>query len=138
MTRRVMALLSIPFLSLFFGVVILGWGDIESFFAHPARAGFVLVTVVLFVVSLPSGMNASAGQREDRRNRWIFIPLAMVVIAFTYGAPTADRRDLLTLDGDTVRYLGVRALRGWRRSSRLEHVRSRTTIQRPRGHTTRS
>jgi protein-S-isoprenylcysteine O-methyltransferase Ste14 len=95
------------FLLLFFGLVIVGWGDLAGFFAHPARLGLVLVTIGLSILALLSGANVSAGQREDVHNRWIFLPLALVVLAFAYLPSYADRHNLLTLDGDGVRYLGL-------------------------------
>jgi protein-S-isoprenylcysteine O-methyltransferase Ste14 len=87
------------FLLLFFGLVIVGWGDLAGFFAHPARLGLVLVTIGLSILALLSGANVSAGQREDVHNRWIFLPLALVVLAFAYLPSYADRHNLLTLDG---------------------------------------
>ena len=48
-----------------------------------------------------------SGQREDVHHRWIFLPLALVVLAFVYLPSSADRHTLLTLDGDGVRSLGL-------------------------------
>ncbi len=95
------------FLVLFFGLVIAGWGDLAGFFTHPARLGLVLVTILLSILTLLSGANVSAGQREDVHNRWIFLPLALVGLAFAYLPPYADRHDLFLVDGDGVRYLGL-------------------------------
>jgi protein-S-isoprenylcysteine O-methyltransferase Ste14 len=95
------------FLVLFFGLVIAGWGDLAGFFTHPARLGLVLVTIVLSILTLLSGANVSTGQREDVQNRWIFVPLTLVGLAFAYLPPYADRHNLFTVDGDWVRYLGL-------------------------------
>jgi protein-S-isoprenylcysteine O-methyltransferase Ste14 len=95
------------FLALFFGLVIAGWGDPTGFFTHPARLLLVLVTIVLSILTLLSGANVSTGQREDVQNRWIFVPLTLVGLAFAYLPPYADRHDLFTFDGDVVRYLGL-------------------------------
>ncbi len=95
------------FLFLFFGLVVVGWGDLTGFLAHPARIGLVLVTILLTIPTLLAGANVSAGQREDVQNRWIFLPLSLVTLAFAYLPPYADRHDLFTVDGDGVRYLGL-------------------------------
>jgi len=62
---------------------------------------------LLSILTLLSGANVSAGQREDVHNRWIFLPLALVGLAFAYLPPYADRHDLFLVDGDGVRYLGL-------------------------------
>jgi protein-S-isoprenylcysteine O-methyltransferase Ste14 len=92
---------------LFLGLAVVGWGEWDSFVAHPARLGVVSMTVVLVFATFFSGANLSTGRREDVANRWIFLPLAVLAIAFAWFPAFADRRDLLTLDGDGVRYLGL-------------------------------
>ena len=108
MRKRLLAFIGVfLFFVLFFGLVILGWGDLAGFFAHPARLLLVLVTILLTLLTLLAGANVSAGQREDVQNRWIFLPLSLAVLAFAFLPPYVDRHDLFTLDGDWVRYLGL-------------------------------
>ena len=57
--------------------------------------------------------------REDRANRWVFIPLALIGLLAACLPAYTDRKEFWTLDGDTVRWLGVflfvagGALRTW-------------------------
>ena len=108
MRKRLLAFIGVfLFFVLFFGLVILGWGDLAGFFAHPARLSLVLVTLLLTLLTLLAGADVSAGQREDVQNRWIFLPLSLAMLAFAFLPPYADRHDLFTVDGDWVRYLGL-------------------------------
>jgi protein-S-isoprenylcysteine O-methyltransferase Ste14 len=105
--RWILILFGLAGMLIFLGLAVLGWGDWDSFFAHPARLGVILTTAVLVVAAFFSGANLSTGRREDVGNRWIFLPLALLTPAFAWLPAFADRRDLLTLDGDVVRYLGL-------------------------------
>ncbi|MBO3459932.1 isoprenylcysteine carboxylmethyltransferase family protein [Aetokthonos hydrillicola Thurmond2011] len=104
---RLLVVSTVVGLAVLFGLVFLGWGDITDFFAHPARSGLVISTLLLAIVSLFSEANLSSGKREDVSNRWIFIPFMVLSIVFAYVPPYMDRRDLFTLDGDALRYFGL-------------------------------
>ena len=93
-------------ISVYVGPSIVIWGGTGQFFAHPARASFVAVAVIAVVVSLFSGLSSS-GVREDRSNRWIFIPVGVITVALCVLPPYMDRNDLWTLDGDAIPYLGL-------------------------------
>jgi protein-S-isoprenylcysteine O-methyltransferase Ste14 len=49
----------------------------------------------------------NSGLREDRTNRWILLPSAVLVLLIAWLPPFTDRRELLTFDGDTVRWIGL-------------------------------
>jgi protein-S-isoprenylcysteine O-methyltransferase Ste14 len=89
------------------GLAILGWGGFRAFFAHPP---FIALGAVLFALTLASifaGGNISSGEREDRGNRWV-LPIFMVVgLLSAYLPALTDRLNFWTLDGDTIRWLGV-------------------------------
>ena len=51
--------------------------------------------------------NLSAGEREDRGNRWVIAAFAVIGLLAAYLPAYTDRRDFWTIDGDTVRWLGV-------------------------------
>ena len=89
------------------GLAVLGWGGFRSFFSHPAFVALVVVLLALSVVASFAGGNLSAGVREARGNRWV-IPV-FVIIGFlnAYLPAYTDRRDLWTIDGDTIRWVGV-------------------------------
>lgn len=91
----------------FVGLAVLGWGGFGAFFAHPARIALVAVTLVLTVASLFTGGNLSPGEREDRGNRWVLAVFTVLGLLGAYVPAWTDRMEVWTLDGDTVRWLGV-------------------------------
>jgi protein-S-isoprenylcysteine O-methyltransferase Ste14 len=93
--------------AVFVAVAVLAWGPWREFFASPARLGVVAASLVATVAACCSDINLSAGRREDRGSRWIFVPFALYSALLTWLPPYCDRRDILTLDGDTLRYAGL-------------------------------
>ena len=92
---------------LFLAAAVFAEGGPRAFFADPALAGFFVVTVALFVAASFTKGNLSAGVREDRDNRWVlaaFFGLGIGLIVVTLGL---DRRNILTIDGEGVRWLGL-------------------------------
>jgi len=89
------------------GLAIFGWGGFEPFFSHPALIALMVVLFALSGVAFFAGGNLSPGVREARGNRWV-VPVLMV-IGFLNGYLPAytDRKELWTIDGDTIRWLGV-------------------------------
>jgi protein-S-isoprenylcysteine O-methyltransferase Ste14 len=94
-------------LALYIGLAIWGWGGWSAFMAHPARAGAVIATVLISVAAMFTSGNISSGRREDTRNRWIFLPFLVLGFLLAWLPAYTDRRDIGTIDGDTVRYLGL-------------------------------
>lgn len=92
---------------IFLGLAVLGWGGIAPFFADPSRIGLTVVTGILLVMSYFVGGSTSAGVREDRGNRWVFAPIAVVSLALGYVPALTDRLSFWTIDGETVRWIGV-------------------------------
>jgi protein-S-isoprenylcysteine O-methyltransferase Ste14 len=91
----------------FVGLAALGWGSFAGLLAHPARLGVCVVSFALAVVSSFSAVNLSPGLREDAGNRWIFPPFLVLAVLWGWLPAFSDRRDLLTLDGDVVRWVGL-------------------------------
>ena len=83
----------------------MGWFSIVLL--SPAFVALVVVLLALSVVAFFSGGNLSGGVREARGNRWV-IPV-FVIIGFlnAYLPAYTDRRDLWTIDSDTIRWVGV-------------------------------
>jgi protein-S-isoprenylcysteine O-methyltransferase Ste14 len=54
-----------------------------------------------------SDANLSSGEREDRSNRWIFLPLLVIGLLSAFLPAYTERKGLWVLDGDTARWLGV-------------------------------
>ncbi len=91
----------------YLGLAILGWGGFAAFFAHPA---LIVLAIVLFLLSgaaLFSGGNLSPGEREDRANRWVIVAFALIGLLDAYLPAYTDRKGFWTLDGDSIRWLGV-------------------------------
>ena len=45
--------------------------------------------------------------REDRSNRWVIVAIGLIGLLDIYLPAYADRKDFWTIDGDTIRWLGV-------------------------------
>jgi protein-S-isoprenylcysteine O-methyltransferase Ste14 len=90
-----------------FGLAVLGWGGFAAFFGHPPLIALAVVTVVLTLAALFSAGNLSAGEQEDRGNRWVLIAFGVLIILIAFLPAYTDRKGLFTLDGDTIRWLGV-------------------------------
>ena len=91
----------------YLGLAVLGWGGFAAFFSHPALTGVAIVTFVLAGAALFSSVNLSPGVREDRGNRWIFVPLAVIGVLSAYLPAYTDRLDVWTIDSDATRWLGL-------------------------------
>lgn len=91
----------------YLGLAVLGWGGLAAFFSHPARIAVALICCALSGVALFAGGNLSPGEREDRSNRWVIGVLALLGLLNVYLSPFTDRKEFWTLDGDTIRWLGV-------------------------------
>ena len=89
------------------GLAVLGWGGFQPFFSHAALAGLVVVLFVLSILSFFAGGNLSPGIREARSNRWVIAVFAVLGFLNAYLPAYTDRKELWTIDGDTIRWLGV-------------------------------
>jgi protein-S-isoprenylcysteine O-methyltransferase Ste14 len=89
----------------------LGRGDWVAFFRSPARVGAVVFTLGMataVVFSGAGGMNP--GKKEDRRNRWIFGPLAVLTFGIAVLPPHLDGRGWWTADEAVTPYIGLALL----------------------------
>jgi protein-S-isoprenylcysteine O-methyltransferase Ste14 len=91
----------------YFSLAILGWRGFVPFFAHSALLALALVTALLAIVSCFAGGNISSGVREDRRNRWVLAAVGFIGLLSGYLPAYTDRREILTIGGETIRWLGV-------------------------------
>jgi protein-S-isoprenylcysteine O-methyltransferase Ste14 len=88
-------------------LAIVGWGGFRPFFSHPALIALVVVLFALSVVSFFAGGNLSPGVREAHGNRWVIAVFAVIGFLNAYLSAYTDRKELWTIDGDTIRWLGV-------------------------------
>ena len=91
----------------YLGLAILGWGGWPAFFSHPARVALAVVLAVLAAVSLFADGNLSPGVREDRGNRWVIGALTLIGLLAASLPAYTDRKAFWTLDGESIRWLGV-------------------------------
>jgi protein-S-isoprenylcysteine O-methyltransferase Ste14 len=89
------------------GLAILGRGGGGAFLAEPALTALMIVTAVSAAVALLTGGNLSSGTSENRSNRWVIPAFAAIGLALGYLPALTDRFDIWTIDGDSVRWLGV-------------------------------
>jgi protein-S-isoprenylcysteine O-methyltransferase Ste14 len=106
-TTTRLAFANVAGILLYLGLGILGWGGFSAFFPHPARIALVIVLCALAGVALFTEGNVSPGVREDRGNRWILAAFGLIGFLSAYLPAYTDRREIWTIDGDTIRWLGV-------------------------------
>ena len=91
----------------YLGLAILGWGGLAAFFSHPALIALAFALFALSGLALFAGGNLSSGAREDRGNRWVLVPFALIGLLDAFLPAWTDRKEFWILDGDTIRWLGV-------------------------------
>jgi protein-S-isoprenylcysteine O-methyltransferase Ste14 len=91
----------------FFGLAILGWGGLGAFFSHPAPTALAVAALAMSGEALFAGGNMSPGEHEDRANRWVIIAFTLIGLLDAYLPAYTDRKAFWTIDGDTIRWLGV-------------------------------
>lgn len=99
--------LSVVSTALFLGLAVLGWRGFAAFFAHPARIAVAAATFALAGAALFTRGNLSPGEREDRANRWVLAAFLPIGLLGAWLPAWSDRTGFWTVDGDTVRWLGV-------------------------------
>ena len=71
----------------FVGLALIGWGitDLTAFFGHPARLGFVIVTVIMqiaTVILVPNvGQHADEGTNLVRRQKLALLALQILIMS---------------------------------------------------------
>lgn len=107
MKRSVAALASAAATLLYLGLAVLGRGGMTAFFAHPALRAMAVITTLLYIAGIFSEGNLSPGEQEDRGNRWVLPVFTTIGFISAYLPAYTDRVDFLTVDGESVRWLGV-------------------------------
>jgi protein-S-isoprenylcysteine O-methyltransferase Ste14 len=91
----------------YLALAILAYGGVAAFFSQPALTALAIIVVLLSVAGYFAGGNVSAGEREDRGNRWVLSAFSVLLLLDVCLPPWADRRGIWTFDGETVRWAGV-------------------------------
>ena len=91
----------------YLGLAVLGWGGFAAFFSQTPLTILAITVFLLAGAALFSGANLSAGEREDRANRWVLVAFGLIGLLSAYLPAYTDRKGFWTIDGDAVRWLGV-------------------------------
>jgi len=91
----------------YLGLAMLGAGGAAAYSSHPALLALAVVLGLLMIASYFAGGNVSAGVREDRSNRWVIVALVVIGLLLGYVPAWSDRAGVLTIDGESLRWLGV-------------------------------
>jgi protein-S-isoprenylcysteine O-methyltransferase Ste14 len=91
----------------YLGLAVLGGGGLAAFFSHSALCALAAALFVIAGAAVFAGGNLSSGVREDRANRWVIAALALIGLLAAFLPAYTDRIGFWTLDGDTLRWLGV-------------------------------
>jgi protein-S-isoprenylcysteine O-methyltransferase Ste14 len=91
----------------YLGIAIIGLGGWAAFFSHPPLVVLAVATIAMVCAVVFTEVNLSTGEREDRSNRWVIAAFAVIGLLSAYLPAYTDRIDFWTIDGDTVRWLGV-------------------------------
>src|SRR5215469_10340410 len=82
------------------GLAVAGWGSVSGFFASASRLGLAVALAVTAVASLFVGGSLSAGEREDRGNRWVLLVFSLLGLALGFFPAYAERRAFLAFGGE--------------------------------------
>lgn len=88
-------------------LAILLRGGPAAYFAHPSLIALAVALVAMGVASAFAGGSLSPGVREDRANRWVLPIFGVLALLTALIPPWTDRRDLWSVDGETIRWVGV-------------------------------
>lgn len=105
--KLTLGVMSVVSIALFLGLAVLGWDGFALFLAHPARIAVAAATFALAGAALFTRGNLSPGEREDRANRWVLAAFLPIGLLGAWLPAWSDRTGFWTVDGDTVRWLGV-------------------------------
>ncbi|HEV8032474.1 MAG TPA: isoprenylcysteine carboxylmethyltransferase family protein [Stellaceae bacterium] len=93
--------------AVYLGLAILGRGGFAAFFSEPALTAVTVAFLVMLAAASFTEGNISPGVREDRRNRWVIPAFSVIGLLDAYLPAYTDRTGFWTIEGDTVRWLGV-------------------------------
>lgn len=88
-------------------LAVWGMGGFARFFSHGALVIVALATLAMAIASLFTEVNLSAGEREDRANRWVLPAFGVIGILSGFLPAYTDRIDFWTFGGEGTRWLGA-------------------------------
>lgn len=102
-----MSVISIVAVAAYLALAVIGKGGVDAFFSDRALIALTVVTVAMTVAALFTSGNLSPGEREDRGNRWVIAAFGVIGLVSAWLPAYTDRKEFWTVDGDTVRWIGV-------------------------------
>ncbi len=102
-----MGLVSIVAVGVYLALAVIGKGGVYAFFSNPPLIALAVITVAMTVAALFTSGNLSSGEREDRGNRWVLLAFGVIGLLSAWLPAYTDRKEFWTIDGDTVRWIGV-------------------------------
>jgi len=93
--------------AVYLALAIIAFGGPAAFFAHDSLIALTVVTCLLGIAAFFVGGNLSAGQREDRGNRWVIAAFGVISFVSAFLPAWTDRHDFWTIDGEAIRWAGV-------------------------------
>ena len=107
MNRLAIGVFAIVSTLAYLGLAALGAGGVAAFLAQPPLAALALITMAFAVAAAFSQGHLGAGVREDRGNRWVIAAFGVIGLFDAFLPAYTDRRDILTMDGEALRWVGV-------------------------------
>lgn len=108
MKRMGLVICSIVFGFIYTALSVWAWGSWSGFFSDPARAALIVVLFALVITAAFSNSSGiGSGVREDRSNRWIFVPLTVIGLQLIWLPPYLDRRNEWVWGGEVIRWIGL-------------------------------
>jgi len=102
-----MAVATIVATAAYLGLAVIGEGGLGPYLSRPPLVALALVTVALAGVALFTRGNLSAGEREDRGNRWVLGAFSLIGLMLAYAPALSDQLDLFIVGGEGTRWVGV-------------------------------
>jgi protein-S-isoprenylcysteine O-methyltransferase Ste14 len=105
--RTVTAAFAIAGSLAYLALAAFGAGGIRVFLSRPQFLAVALITLALALAAGFTQGGIRSGAREDRSNRWVLAAFAVIGLLDGYLPAYTDRIAFWTLDGETLRWLGV-------------------------------
>lgn len=102
-----MAVLTVIATLAYLALSVIGEGGPGPFFARPPLVALAVVTLILAGAALFTRGNLSAGEREDRGNRWVLAAFAVIGLLLGFVPALCDRFEFLVVGGEATRWTGV-------------------------------
>ena len=92
----------------YLSLAILGWGGMDRLLLPSGAPRAGARSTCPSGRCLPDHERQSGGrQRQDRGNRWVIVAFGLIGLLDAYLPAYTDRKEFWTIEGDTMRWLGV-------------------------------